>query len=263
MLSTSLIISTYNRPDALSLCLNSVLRQKVMPLEVIVGDDGSREETKQVIDRFKRVCPVPVHHIWHEDRGFRLAMMRNKCIAKAKGEYIIQIDGDLVLNKYFVADHIRFAHKGRYIKGGRVNVKKDMTRRLCSGETPATLTFFSPGLKRRLNAVHCPFLSGILAKRRTHPALGCNLSYFKEDAVIINGYDEFFEGWGAEDSDFVTRLLSIGIKKTALKFSAIAFHLWHKDLYMANEEKNYAYFHQNSKRHRCENGLSKYLESSK
>ena len=76
-MKTSLIISTYNRPDALALCLESVRRQRLLPDEVIVGDDGSGEETREVIERFRQDFPVPLTHVWQEDEGFRLAMCRN------------------------------------------------------------------------------------------------------------------------------------------------------------------------------------------
>lgn len=54
-MKTTLIISTYNRPEALSVCLDSVRFQTVMPDEVIVGDDGSTSETKDLIESFKRI----------------------------------------------------------------------------------------------------------------------------------------------------------------------------------------------------------------
>lgn len=86
----SLIISTYNRPETLRVCLDSVFHQTYKPDEIIIGDDGSTEDTKILIDVFKSHSPIPIIHLWHEDKGFRLAMMRNKCMARAIGEYIIE-----------------------------------------------------------------------------------------------------------------------------------------------------------------------------
>lgn len=138
VMKTSLIISTYNRPDALRLCLLSVKNQTVMPDEVIIGDDGSRRETADLIKEFSRDFPVPLKHIWHEDKGFRLAMMRNKSVAATTGDYIIEIDGDLILHHKFVEDHIRFAQKGCYLKGGRTNLGRKLTEQaLQRGQTPA------------------------------------------------------------------------------------------------------------------------------
>ena len=116
-MTVSLIISTYNRPDALGLCLQSVLRQTRMPDEIIVGDDGSDERTRFVIEDFKKQCHVPVVHLWHPDEGFRLAMMRNKCIARSKCDYIVQIDGDVVLSRHFISEHVAAALHSHYAKG--------------------------------------------------------------------------------------------------------------------------------------------------
>jgi predicted glycosyltransferase involved in capsule biosynthesis len=87
------------------------------------------------------------------------------------------------------------------------------------------------------------------------------MSFWKEDYIRINGYDEFFEGWGGEDYDFASRLTNSGVKRLYLKFSGIVFHLWHNDLYMYNREKNRHYFDERKKEKaiRCENGISQYL----
>ena len=80
-MTVSLIISTYNWPRALYLCLDSVMQQSVLPDEILIADDGSGMETRDVVRHFERISPVPVRHIWHEDRGFRVAAIRNKAIA--------------------------------------------------------------------------------------------------------------------------------------------------------------------------------------
>ena len=96
---TSLILSTYNNPQVLALCLESIRQQKHLPDEVIVGDDGSTDETRRLLDSLRTDFPVPLIHVWQEDDGFRLAKIRNKCIACARYEYIIQIDGDIKMGK--------------------------------------------------------------------------------------------------------------------------------------------------------------------
>lgn len=59
-MKVTLIISTYNRPEALKLCLLSAFRQKLLPDEIIIGDDGSSSETKLMIDslRKKKSCKI-------------------------------------------------------------------------------------------------------------------------------------------------------------------------------------------------------------
>ena len=57
-MQTSLIITTYNWPQALDLVLQSVMHQSVLPDEVIIADDGSVNSTKVVIDRHREHFPV-------------------------------------------------------------------------------------------------------------------------------------------------------------------------------------------------------------
>ncbi len=263
MTKATLILSTYNRPDALALCLESIIRQSVLPREVIIGDDGSTEKTRQIIENYQNTFPVPLLHVWQEDQGFRLAKARNKCLAKARYEYIIQIDGDLILHRDFIKDHLNFARKGYYIKGGRVNIKEKLTHKLCAQGKYFHPGFFTPGLKRRENSLHLPFIARKLAlHRKTKPGLGCNMSFWREDALAINGYDEYFVGWGGEDFDFAMRLFHLGRQKIALKFAGIVFHLWHNDLHMQNKKKNFDYYYQKveQKAVRCKQGMDQYLD---
>ncbi|GAB6120434.1 glycosyltransferase family 2 protein [Dysgonomonas termitidis] len=262
----SLIVSTYNRPEALNLCLQSIARQKVLPDEVIIGDDGSNEETRKLILSFKKNFPVPLIHVWQEDKGFRLAMSRNKSVAACRYEYIIEIDGDLILHPEFIADHMSFARKGYFLKGGRVNLSQKLTDECCkSGKLPS-LHFFRPGIMRRINSIHCMLLSKYFApryKKNKILGLGCNMSFWKSDYIRINGYDEFYEGWGGEDWDFAARMMHSGVDRLYLKFSGIIFHLWHNDLYMYNKEENFNYYGQKLGENatRCKDGIDKYLNA--
>ncbi len=110
--TSTLVTPTYNWPEALELLLLSLLRQTRLPDEIIIADDGSKEETKSVIDKYKEKFSVPLIHIWHEDKGNRKPAIMNKAIAQAKGDYIIEIDGDIIMEKHFVEDHLRFAEEG-------------------------------------------------------------------------------------------------------------------------------------------------------
>lgn len=237
-LSTTLIITTYNRPDALQLVLNSILVQKVLPDEIIIADDGSTNETKVVIEKFSQYSPVPVIHAWQEDIAFRLAESRNRALAMATSDYIIIIDGDMVMHPSFIEDHKRAAQKGTYVQGGRIRLPKEKTLELL--ENPNNyriLKWYEKGiedrLEKRLLTIHSSLLSNIILrkkKRYSYKSIrGCNMSFFREDALAINGFNSDFVGWGREDSEFVARFFNNGGKLANIKFSAIAYHLWHNE----------------------------------
>ena len=120
----SLVITTYNSPAFLELVLKSVLRQHVFPLEVIIADDGSGEETRQLIDRYRKIMPVPLIHSWIPDEGFRLSKSRNVAIVKAKGSYIVNIDGDMVLMPHFIEDHRSLMKENQFVAGSRARLKE-------------------------------------------------------------------------------------------------------------------------------------------
>ncbi|MCM1429791.1 MAG: glycosyltransferase family 2 protein [Clostridium sp.] len=262
-MKVSLIVSTYNRPDALRLVLLSVARQSRLPGEVIIGDDGSTDETRRMIDSLRNQIPVEIKHVWHEDKGFRLAMMRNKCIAASSGEYIVEIDGDVILHKHFIKDHLAFAAKGYYVKGGRTNLGKVLTARMCREGKLRPIGIFTRGIESKPeNSLHLPAIARYLAmryRRNKESALGCNMSFFRDDIIAVNGYDEYYEGWGGEDGDLGRRLKAYGLKKRHLKFAGIVYHLWHRDLYMYNKERNCEYSCRPNQPMRCKDGIDKYL----
>ena len=134
-ISVSVIIPTYNWPEALNLCLQSVLAQSILPDEIIIADDGSKQDTCDLINNIKQKSAVPIIHVWQEDDGFRLAQIRNKAIARSSKDYIIQIDGDVILHKDFIKDHIRFARKGSFVSGSRVIIEKELAEQLLSSQT--------------------------------------------------------------------------------------------------------------------------------
>lgn len=267
-MTTSLIISTYNRPDALEVCLESVKNLSPLPDEVIIGDDGSRPDTAELIRRFQSSFPVPLRLIYQEDKGFRLAMIRNKCVAAATGDYIIQIDGDIFLNRNFIADHLREAEKGHFLKGGRVQLGEELSTQICSNRKPVPISPFTAGIEaKRPNAVRIPLLADWLAPRyrkNRDNVLGCNMSFFRSDFIAINGYDEDFEGWGGEDLDLALRFHNLGVRKKYLKFCALAYHLWHREASKSESEANHrrAYAHSANGVVRAASGVDRYLATT-
>ena len=226
----SLVASTYNWPKALELLLTSALHQTYLPDEVIIADDGSTKETKFLIEKFQKNFPVPLVHIWHEDDGNRKSVIMNKAIAKAKYEYVIEIDGDIILHKNFIEDHLQFAEKQQYLYGSRVTIKSSFLPELWQ-KKQTVFHFFSSGISKRGRTLHFPFLTKFIKPivYRSSKFRGCNVSFWREDFIKINGYNEAFKGWGMEDSEMIQRLHNIGIVAKRLKFAGIAFHIYHKE----------------------------------
>jgi glycosyltransferase involved in cell wall biosynthesis len=233
-MNCSLMISTYNRPEALALCLQSVLRQSVLPFEIVIADDGSDDTTRKLIAHFKQQSKVPVKHIWQKDEGYQLSKIRNRAFSAADGEYIIQTDGDLIFHEHFIKDHLSFARKGCFVSGARTNISEVVTQQMIALQTAPQLYYYSKGLEKRYNAFRNNLLRKINAvlqssPRNMHYVLGCNMAFFKKDLEAVNGYNEAFTGWGKEDNDIAARLMNAGLRLRMLKFGAVIFHLWHRE----------------------------------
>jgi glycosyltransferase involved in cell wall biosynthesis len=230
--SSSLIISTYNWPEALRLCLLSVKEQSVLPGEVIVADDGSTAQTAELIEAIRQTFPVKLIHIWQEDEGFRLSKIRNKAIAICSYDYVIQIDGDLLLHRHFIKDHLALRKRGTFVAGSRVLMNKQLSDKLVHLQKPS-VDIFQSGLTNICNRFSIRWLSRYMADRYRNQDIytlrGCNMAFWKEDLVRVNGYNEVFHAWGREDNEIAVRLLNSGLKKRAIKFGGVVFHIFHPE----------------------------------
>lgn len=226
---TALLISTYNWPEALDLVLQSVLLQTHLPNKILIADDGSKEETKQLIKEFQLKSTVPILHFYQEDKGFRKAKILNKAVAGSNVDYIIQVDGDCIMHPNFVEDHLNLAEKGVYLYGSRVNILPNAVEKIFRMKK-IYFNIFSNEIKNRTRTLHIPFLSRLY---KSHEGIsrkfrGCNVSFWRDDFIAINGYNEDFEGWGREDSDLAIRLGNNHIKAKRLRYAGIAYHIYHK-----------------------------------
>jgi glycosyltransferase involved in cell wall biosynthesis len=262
-LKTSLIISTYNREDALELTLLSVLNQSVMPDQIIVADDGSRSTTKELIDFYKNKFAVPLLHCWHEDTGFHPGQIKNKAVAMAQNDYIISIHGDIVLPKNFIKAHKKNALKGRFVQGQRVSLSEQNTQwALTEKETDFALV--RSEFVSKMSAAFSGFVSKVISGINYQPegTKSCNMAFWKEDFLNINGFNEDIAGMGMEDMEMPVRLMNLGVKRFDLKFTGFGYHLYHPESPMFLES---TILHRTRQQVliRCENGIDKYLGKSK
>jgi glycosyltransferase involved in cell wall biosynthesis len=229
MSTISLIVSTYNWPDALNVCLLSIKNQTTFPTEVIIADDGSTAETKLLIDKFRLEFPVPLIHIWHQDLGFRKSLILNQAIKAASGKYIVQVDGDVILDKHFVADHASVAETAFFVRGTRAHISEEVVQEVTRKEK-INFNYLSANLVHRFNALRLPQLSFLMEKksRTSNSVRGSNLAFWKSDFVNVNGYDNELTGWGHEDEELAARFINVGVWKKAVKFKCIQYHLAHQ-----------------------------------
>jgi glycosyltransferase involved in cell wall biosynthesis len=259
-----LVVTTHERPDALARVLTAVAAQTQAPDELVVADDGSGPDTAAVVRRHAAAAYYPVQHAWQPHEGFRAARIRNAAIARARSEYIVLLDGDMVPHPSFLADHRALARPGRYSQGVRIALDAAATRRLleAGGELPQP---WSPGLGRlrRLYGLHAPRLAGPLrgAANAVVAVKACNQGFWRDDLIAVNGFDEAMTGWGSEDKELCARLDNSGVRRQTLLFAAIAWHLDHEPAPRDRTEFNRARWRETVRlrRTRCEAGLDRHL----
>ncbi len=250
-MKVSVIISTYNWPEALNLVLQGFAAQTYPDYEVLVADDGSTESTTALVEQWQAKQLMALRHVRHPDQGFRLSEIRNRAAAQAQGEYLIFVDGDCVPRPDFIAQHVRLAEPGCFLAGNRIMLRQQATEQILSQQPPIHRwgfkqfwTLYRQGQVKRLH----PMLKLPLGPLRMSKAgkwqgaKTCNVSVWHQDFKAINGFDESFVGWGYDDSDLVVRLFNLGIKRKEARFAAPVIHLWHKEASRDAESLNRSKF---------------------
>jgi glycosyltransferase involved in cell wall biosynthesis len=261
--SCCLVVTTYEWPDALARVLASVGGQSRWPDEVIVADDGSGPATAEVVRRFESQAPCPVRFVTQPHDGFQAGRIRNDAIASTDCDYVVLLDGDMVVHPRFIEDHVERARRGYFSQGVRIALDARASRIQLAPDagTPGPL---APGLGglRRSYAMRSPALSTLL-RRAANGVIAiksCNQGFWRRDLLAVNGFDEEMRGWGSEDKELCARLENAGIRRQTLIFTAVAFHLDHPPAPRDSAAVNRALWRETvrSGRTRCEAGIDRH-----
>jgi len=241
----SIIVTTYNRPLALNRVLESISNLNYKNFEVIIADDGSTSDTREIISSWS--SKFSLIHAWQEDLGFRAAAARNLAVSKSSGDYLIFLDGDCLVFPNFLSRHLYLARKNYLVAGNRLLLNKQITLEVERGiQNPLNWSFWQWCWSRMTGAINrllpLVFIPGnAWRKFRTRQWKGvrtCNLGLFKSDFLRVNGFDESFVGWGHEDADLAIRLIDHGVLRKDGQFATAVLHLWHKENDRSKEAEN-------------------------
>ncbi|WP_309385218.1 glycosyltransferase family 2 protein [Cerasicoccus frondis] len=258
-----LVINTYNAPQKLDAVLKWLAAGTQRPDELIIADDGSKDETRQLVEMWRHKMPLwRLRHVWQEDKGYRRSRILNLAIAQTHVDYLVFIDGDCLPFKHFIADHQKIAERGTFVQGRRCFVPERFVDKVMAGKLSIGQLFAAGWLEGKFKAIRWP-TPIVKRNRELHGILGCNLGMWRDDLVAVNGYDESYEGWGAEDSDLAARLYHHGLERKFVYGRGQLAHLNHpelsRDRYDANKAKLQVTI--DEKRVRCPLGLDQHLEA--
>ena len=260
----SLVISLYNQTDVLRKVLAGIGRQERWPDEILFADDGSAEATRRIIEAFSAGSKAPVRHVWHEDNGFRKTIILNKAVATARGDYLVFTDGDCVPHPNFVTDHFALAEKGFWVQGRRCFVEQQFVQQFQPGQTSVWFWMLNGRITGAPKGIRWP-LPVIQRDTRQRGIIGCNMAFWRDDLIAVNGFDEAYAGWGVgEDSDIGTRLYHLGRQRKFVYGRAITFHLNHPQSCRDHHAASLARLNEviRTRAVRCQVGLTQHLTSA-
>ena len=258
----SVAVITYNWPEALELVLRALASQTELPYEVIVTDDGSQPATRELLLRLAHDYPVRLVHLWQPDDGARMSRARNRAIAAARGDYVILLDGDMVAERHFIADHRAFARRGCFAQGSRVLTDASSVKDML-GRGPSFPEFFRRGIDRRRHTLRLPLLARLFARpsNRQRGIKSCNMAFWRDDLLRLNGFNEAMTGWGREDTELAVRAFHAGLLRRDLRLGALAVHLYHRTRKHLVDNPNDRILEESKRRGlaRCEHGVEQYM----
>lgn len=260
-MKVSVIISFFNKLDVLKIVLAAFERQSFKQFEIIIADDGSESEFVKEIATVIEESSLSIHHVWHENKGWRKNSILNKAITRSNSEFLIFIDGDCIPHKNFVRDHFILRQTGQLLAGRRVRMSEKLSSKI-------SLQSVSNGF---LDSISSKILwDGIFGKTiqvekgvpiklpgyknkklRKNPkrqVLGCNFSMYKAELIALNGFDERYKGPGiGEDIDIDLRYINLGGKVMLLRNCAIQYHLYHPRIERESIEDNLKIFNEHKR----------------
>lgn len=260
-MKAAVILSTYNSPERLEPTLIGYAAQTQRDFELIVADDGSTADTRQLIESVSRRFSLPIKHVWQEDLGFRKCRILNQAALSTNADYLIFSDGDCIPRRDFVAVHVRRALPGRFLSGGYFKLPAETCRHLSAatileGRATDPEWLVARGVKRSMKLSKLS-LQGWRAEAMncitpTRPTWnGHNASGWRADLLRVNGFDERMAYW-AQDREFGERLENSGVRGKQIRYSAVCVHIHHERPYktQASREKNLQ-IRRETRRHRA------------
>ncbi len=231
-LELSVILTTYQRPKHLERCLTSLALQRGVAgrFEVIVADDGSQDETHDIVHQFARAVDFPVQLTTHAHQDYHVAKCRNDGVRASRGSYLLFTDGDCILPPEHLATHLRARKPGVVWAGNGYRLTREASERIDAASIASRefRQLVSPAEHQRLLRLWLKNKYYQLIGHPTKPKLdGCDFGIWRDDFAAVNGFDETFIGWGCEDDDLGMRLRQAGIRiDTVLRYTRV-YHLWH------------------------------------
>jgi glycosyltransferase involved in cell wall biosynthesis len=265
-LEVAICVTTYQKPWHLRRTLASILGQRGIAgrFEAVITDDGSTDETPEIVEQFRRTVDFPVAFTTHPHAAFQVSKCRNEGARATRAPYLLFVDGDCVLPPDHVATHLAQRRPGYALLGDCYRIEREISDTLSEegARRGEFLTWEINGERGRHARAHRKAVWYNLIRHPRKPKLvGNNFSVWRADFERINGFDEKFCGWGQEDDDLGLRLRRAGVRLQSILGKTRSYHLWHprdpSTTVEWREGVNVPYFLRRGGLTRCRNGIVK------
>jgi glycosyltransferase involved in cell wall biosynthesis len=263
----AVVICTFERPGHLRRCLLSIAGQRGVDgrFEVFVVDDGSRDHTPDVVERFRHEVSFPVTFLTHLKDGFQQSRCRNEGILASTAPYLLFTDADCLLPPDHLAGHLAARRPGVARAGDCFRIDQPSSERIDELAVQSGLYAddLAAATRRWRRPLHRKNLFYELTRNHLRPKLiGWNMAMWRADVERINGFDQRFRAWSCEDDDLAARLRASGVRiRTALGYTN-GYHLWHPPHSTTPQEwkngPNVPYLRRAVRLTRCLSGLRQY-----
>ena len=181
----------------------------------------------------------PVLHVRQEHEGTRKQKIVNEAVRRSTGDYLFFTDGDCMVHRHCLREHVRRSERRTILAGQRVQIGEQMTEKLLAeGRVVTSLTgeLFMDFLAHKSHhaqeaiIIRSSLLRWLFRKEVIKPhtsVIGCHCSLYKDLFVAVNGYDEDFQSFGEEDADLGVRILNYGGTIRSVRNLAVVYHLDH------------------------------------
>jgi GT2 family glycosyltransferase len=269
-MDVSLIISVYKDVESLKTILEALKFQTHQGFEIVISEDGESPGMKAFLDQYRH--PNKIVHSTQPDVGWRKNQALNQAVRKSNSDYLIFIDGDCVPHHRFIENHVLFSRPRTVVAGRRVKLGpaytalfKENRDKLLDLEKRVVVDYFKmkkDGAKFYEEGIYVnplSWLGKILQRRKFRTMKGCNMSFYKNEIVTLNGFDEdYILPAIGEDIDLIWRFERAGYQFRSVKNFAVQYHLHHKENWTDNSE-NEKLMMEKMERNEfvCKNGLLK------
>ena len=243
--NVTVVVATYEWPEALDVVLRALSEQRDRPVEVLVADDGSGADTAAVVERWAR--ELNVRHVWQPQEGFRKARLLNRAVLASSGDYLIFLDGDCVPRTAWMSSIRRAALPGWFVASKRLHLSEGLSRRVLADARPVwrwssvdwvvrapralvtspPMQFNRPGVLLPVRDRDRPWRPGPGNFQPPYMGYGYTFGVWRSDLERVNGFDMRLCGWDGEDVDIAQRLLAVGLRCGWPGPGASVLHLWH------------------------------------